>query len=168
MPESTQASGALAVVHELLSSTNLLTSEEPIEGGRRFRITLDGPAEEGTIEVHTDLERVALALVFPSPVPQKRRSAMAKLIGYINWGLMEGAFALSLDSGQLCYKAGFGYAGTTLPGPLVRLPPRLLEGTGPLPAREGQAEERDGEGARDPHGRSSSPEVDRPASASMT
>ncbi|MCC6622512.1 MAG: hypothetical protein IT385_14705 [Deltaproteobacteria bacterium] len=120
MPESTQASGALAVVHELLSSTNLLTSEEPIEGGRRFRITLDGPAEEGTIEVHTDLERVALALVFPSPVPQKRRSAMAKLIGYINWGLMEGAFALSLDSGQLCYKAGFGYAGTTLPGPLVR------------------------------------------------
>jgi hypothetical protein len=57
---------AIQIVRHFLTEMNLAPEEVPFEHGAAFRVSLDGPAEQGLAQIHADIERFAFIFMFPN------------------------------------------------------------------------------------------------------
>jgi hypothetical protein len=111
---------AVETVRTFLVEMDLNPTEEPFEHGIAFHIELDGPADHGVAQVHTDAERFVFHFLFQGIVPAERRNAVAEFMTRANWGLIEGNYEMNFESGALRFRVGLDFTSTELTGPLVR------------------------------------------------
>jgi len=111
---------AANTVRGVLESTELEPREERFARGIAYHVALDGPTDRGVAQILLDAERFVFHFIFTGHVPVGRRMAVAELITRANWGLIEGNFEMSFDTGALKYKVGIDFTGTELTAELVR------------------------------------------------
>jgi hypothetical protein len=111
---------AVRVVRDYLTQKGLSPQEDPFEHGTAFRVSFDGPADQGIAQIHVDSERFAFVFMFPGFVPPEHRLKVAEFIIRTNWGLIEGSFEMNLDNGAVGYKSGLDFTANGLTVALVR------------------------------------------------
>ncbi|CAN5916090.1 hypothetical protein BH11GEM2_BH11GEM2_15510 [soil metagenome] len=111
---------AANTVREVLERTELEPREARSARGIAYHVTFDGPTDQGIAQILLDAERFVFHFIFTGYVPVNRRLAVAELITRANWGLIEGNFEMSFDTGALKYKVGIDFTGAELTAELVR------------------------------------------------
>lgn len=119
-PPTEKGLEAVELVRDYLTKKGLSPEEQPFEHGVVFRVSFDGPADQGIAQVHVDIERFAFVFMFPGAVAAERRPATAEFIARANWGLLEGCFEMNFDTGAFAYRAGIDFTFNGLTAPLLR------------------------------------------------